>query len=198
MTRQDHLKFCKVCTHQKKDLDLGIVCSYSGDIASFVGSCESFEEDAMLRMKMDEQNASLALQVKLAGQGKRFANFLIDQLFLIGLAMIIGSIIGGVLIYFFPSYLYLLDEENRFRDYMLGFIIGLIYYSFFEGFTGRSLGKFFTKTKVITEDGKKPNFGTIFVRSLCRHIPFNHFSFLGNDAVGWHDKFSKTRVVEID
>jgi len=198
MTRQEHLKFCRICTHQKRDLDLGIVCSFSGAVADFEDNCETFNEDAILRMKMDDHNASKTIDEKLASQGKRFANFLIDQLFLLGLAMIIGTIIGIVLVYYFPSYIHVLDEENKFRDYLLGFVIALIYYSFFEGFTGRSLGKFFTKTKVITEDGKKPGFGAIFIRSLCRHIPFDHFSFLGHDSVGWHDKFSKTRVVEID
>lgn len=184
--------------HQKNDFDLGIVCAFSGAPADFKDECETFEEDANLRFKMDEQNSVPSIEGKLAGQGKRFANFLIDQFFLLGLAMIIGTILGVVLVYYFPSHMYLVDEENRLRDYVLGFIIAIIYYSFFEGFTGRSLGKFFTKTKVIAEDGKRPGFGAILIRSLCRHIPFNHFSFLGHDPVGWHDKFSKTRVVEIE
>ncbi|MGB5555814.1 MAG: RDD family protein [Flavobacteriaceae bacterium] len=198
MTRLEHLKFCNVCRHQKKDTNLGVVCSYSGAIATFEDNCELFEQDDLRRNKLRERKSIYYLESKLAGQGKRLANYLIDQLFLIGLALIIGSILGAVLVYRYPNYIYLLDEENRLRDYALGFVIALIYYSFFEGITGRSLGKFFTKTKVITEEGKKPNFSTILIRSLCRSIPFNHFSFLSHDAVGWHDKFSKTRVVEID
>ncbi len=197
MTRQEHLKFCMVCNHQKKDLNLGLVCSFTGAIADFDNECPTFEKDNVLQMRMDEQN-TLVSHTKLASQGKRFINFLIDQFFVLGLAMIVGTVIGVVLVYYFPSQMYLLDEDDKLRDYLLGFIIALIYYSFFEGFTGRSLGKFFTKTKVITEDGKKPGFGTIFIRSLCRHIPFNHFSFLNHDAIGWHDKFSKTRVIEIE
>lgn len=198
MTRLEHLKFCRICTYQKKDFNLGLVCSFSGAIADFEGECATFKEDVRLRMRMDVQNTALFLEGRLANKRKRFVNFIIDQLFLLGLALIIGTLIGILLVYYFPSYKYLINEENKLRDYLLGFTIALLYYSFFEGFTGRSLGKFFTKTKVITEDGKKPPFGAIFLRSLCRHIPFDHFSFLGNDSVGWHDKFSKTRVVEID
>jgi len=73
--------------------------------------------------------------------------------------------------------------DNRFIQYLLGIVVGYAYYVFFEGVTGRSIGKYFTKTKVVTEDGEKPNFETILVRSLCRFIPFEAFSFLGGDGV---------------
>jgi uncharacterized RDD family membrane protein YckC len=117
---------------------------------------------------------------------------------LYGFALVFGVALGLVLVYFFPEYLDILEEDNIFFEYLLGFILGVIYYSFFEGFTGRSMGKFFTKTKVVTEDGEKPDFGTIVVRSMCRYIPFNAISFLSSEEAGWHDRFSKTRVVEID
>ena len=35
MTRQEHLKFCQVCTHQKKDLNKGIICGFTDAIADF-------------------------------------------------------------------------------------------------------------------------------------------------------------------
>ena len=73
----------------------------------------------------------------------------------------------------------------------------LIYYTTIETLTGRSLGKFITKTKVVIYDGSKPTFNEILVRSLCRLIPLEHFSFLGEDGNGWHDSISKTYVVDI-
>jgi len=33
-------------------------------------------------------------------------------------------------------------------------------------------------------------------RTLCRYIPFEPFSFLGNKPIGWHDSLSKTLVVK--
>ena len=47
------------------------------------------------------------------------------------------------------------------------------------------------------EDGSKPIFQDIFLRSLCRFIPFEVFSFLGSEGRGWHDSMSNTYVVDI-
>lgn len=198
MTRKEQLVFCKVCVNQKKDLQRGIVCSLTDQIADFETSCEYFERDSVKEEKFNERNAAYALEGKIASQGQRFTNYIIDYIFLIGFGALVGAVIGIILGYYAPEHLGIFDEDNRILDYVFGFFIGTIYYSFFEGFTGRSIGKFFTKTKVVTEEGDKPDFSTILVRSVCRHIPFNAFSFLSTDAAGWHDRFSKTRVVTID
>lgn len=198
MTRSEQLAFCKVCENQKKDLERGIVCGLTNRIADFETSCESFERDTAREEKLKERNPAHALEGKIATQGQRFANYIIDYIFLIGFGALIGAALGLILGHFAPEHLDFLDQENRLLDYVYGFIIGTIYYSFFEGFTGRSIGKFFTKTKVVTEAGDSPDFNTIFVRSMCRYIPFDALSFLGSEASGWHDKFSKTRVVTID
>lgn len=198
MTRTEQLASCKVCVNQKKDLQRGIVCGLTDQIADFQTSCESFERDSVKEELYKGRNAAYALEGSLATQGQRFTNFVIDYIFLIGFGAIVGAGIGLILGFYAPEHLSILDESNRFVEYVFGFIIGTIYYSFFEGFTGRSIGKFFTKTKVVTEEGERPDFGTILVRTICRHIPFNAFSFLSSDAAGWHDRFSKTRVVTID
>ncbi len=198
MTRQEQLQFCKVCAHQKKDLARGIVCGLSDELANFEVSCETFEIDAVKEEKLKERNAGYVLEGKLASQGQRFTNYIIDYIFLIGLGALIGAAVGLILGQWAPEYLESFYDTNRLVDYIYGFSIGIIYYSFLEGFTGRSIGKFFTKTKVVTEQGEKPDFGTIVVRSMCRYIPFNQISFLSAKETGWHDKFSKTRVVTIE
>lgn len=79
---------------------------------------------------------------------------------------------------------------------MLSFVINPLYYLFFEGIWGRTLGKWITKTKVVGVNGQKARFSQILGRSFLRWIPFEAFSFLtSNNPVGWHDKFSKTIVV---
>ena len=45
-------------------------------------------------------------------------------------------------------------------------------------------------------NGEKPGTQEILIRSLCRLIPFDAFSFLGAPDKGWHDSISKTYVVK--
>lgn len=53
------------------------------------------------------------------------------------------------------------------------------------------------KTKVINEAGEAPDFKEALLRSLCRLIPFDAFSFLGSDGRGWHDSITNTYVVDV-
>lgn len=47
-------------------------------------------------------------------------------------------------------------------------------------------------------DGTKPTTKTVLIRSVCRLIPFEAFSFFENkNPIGWHDRFSHT-VVTVD
>ena len=79
--------------------------------------------------------------------------------------------------------------------YLLGFIFMSTYYILFEFGLRQTPGKLITKTIVVNEDGSSPTFVNILVRTLCRFIPLEAFTFLGNEAVGWHDTLSKTRVI---
>ncbi|WP_040279379.1 RDD family protein [Psychroserpens damuponensis] len=133
----------------------------------------------------------------LASKGIRLANFIIDYIVQVILGVAMGFIIGiiseltgsyGFIDFFFNS--------GRLMEFIFGYIILLLYYTTIETLTGRSLGKFITKTKVVLYDGEKPTFNEILVRSLCRLIPLEFFSFLGEDGKGWHDSISKTYVVD--
>ena len=197
MTRQEHLKFCQVCTHQKKDLNKGIICGLTDAIADFENKCPSFLEDTTLKFRGSGSGWSNGIRLNTASQGKRLANFLIDRIVLLLLSIGLGILLGVALALIAPSYLELFEQDNFLFEYFIGFVLGTIYYSIFEGLTGRSVGKLITKTKVVNEEGEKAGFDSIVLRSLCRYIPFEAFSFLGSDAIGWHDTLSKTRVVEI-
>jgi hypothetical protein len=69
----------------------------------------------------------------------------------------------------------------------------ILYYIICESVLGCSTAKYLTQTRVIDYDGNKPSVKKVIIRTLCRLIPFEGFSFLAND--GWHDKISKTIVV---
>ncbi|MEH6407381.1 MAG: RDD family protein [Leeuwenhoekiella sp.] len=69
------------------------------------------------------------------------------------------------------------------------------YYLIMEYKFQRTLGKFLTKTKVVTQTGSKPSLNDIFIRTLCRFIPFDRTSFIVVKN-GFHDSLSKTTVVK--
>ncbi|PKP21752.1 MAG: RDD family protein [Bacteroidetes bacterium HGW-Bacteroidetes-21] len=133
----------------------------------------------------------------MASQGKRFANYILDFIFLLAFSFIFGIILGVILLNISPSSLQSIDEDNKLLNYSLNILAGIIYYSTLEVLTGRTIAKYITGTKVVTLTGEKPDYRTILIRTICRYIPFNAFSFLGSDGSGWHDKISKTRVINV-
>jgi uncharacterized RDD family membrane protein YckC len=196
MTREKQLEFCKICTRQKFDFKQGIICGLTDLPASFESTCEFYQEDPDLKMKHESTKSLREIQNKLAGKGTRFANYLLDLVFLLIFGVIFGFFLGIFLSIISPNLLSLITQDNRLVNYILGFFAGMIYFSTFEAATGRTIAKFITKTKVINENGEKPDFGTILIRSLCRFIPFEPLSFLLSETSGWHDRLSKTLVVE--
>ncbi len=116
---------------------------------------------------------------------KRFANYIVDRI----CSLIMAAIIGGI------SSMLIYDET---LITILYFITPILYYTFFELYFGKTIGKFITKTKVINEYGERPGFRNLLGRSVCRYIPFEPFSFLFGWEYprGWHDSLSNTYVVE--
>ncbi|MEZ0005403.1 putative RDD family membrane protein YckC [Flavobacterium sp. 28YEA47A] len=132
-----------------------------------------------------------------ASQGTRLANYLIDYVCQIALMFalvvvltMISVIIGN------DSILARIENMNKIEEYGAAVVIILIYYNVFEIFFSRTIGKFITKTIVVDINGEKPDSQEILIRSLCRLIPFDGFSFLGAPNKGWHDSISKTYVVK--
>lgn len=137
----------------------------------------------------------------LASKSLRFANYIIDRIIfyamfaVVGvLLIVIGELVGSDSIIEFIEGL---EDINPLIDRLITMIIFIVFYMILEGLTQRTIGKLITKTKVVLEDGRKPSPETIVIRSLCRMIPFDAFSFLGNPSRGWHDTLSKTYVVDI-
>ena len=124
-----------------------------------------------------------------AGLGARFLNLLIDTF----LSRIVATIFAVVLIKAVgPG-----DSAAVISIVVvLGGMIG--YYVLCEGVFGWTVGKLITGTRVIRNDGKKPNVGQIIGRTFARFIPFEPFSVLfGRSNSGWHDSLSGTRVVKV-
>lgn len=84
----------------------------------------------------------------------------------------------------------------RWYDLITIFSVGMVYFTTMESLTGKTIGKFLTKTKVTDIHGDKPKFSQILLRSAARFIPFEALSFLFEGFEGLHDAISKTRVME--
>jgi uncharacterized RDD family membrane protein YckC len=128
-----------------------------------------------------------------ATKGVRFANLIIDGI----VASILYSILGKILV---PGASNYEDPDAMMAALPMSMAVNLLvyfaYYVGMEASTGKTVGKYVTGTQVLTEDGEQPSVGTIFIRTLCRIIPFEPFSFFGSTPRGWHDNLSKTRVVK--
>jgi uncharacterized RDD family membrane protein YckC len=74
-------------------------------------------------------------------------------------------------------------------------IFYFLYYFLFEYFSGQTIGKMLTKSKVISStDNNDYFFIQIFIRTLTRFIPFDILSYLFMTR-GLHDMFSKTSII---
>ena len=201
MKRTEQLKFCSICIHQEEEMRKGIVCGLTKQIADFDEQCKSFVEDPEILEELKIKEIGNSVEEKMAGAGKRFLNYILDMVFIIIFTYILSLIIFIMIALIDRSVFYTILSAIRESDnplkYIISFIFMLIYYIGFESITGRTMAKFITKTKVVTETGEKPGFSDIVIRSFSRFIPLEQFTFLMNDASGWHDTISKTKVINI-
>ena len=168
------------------------------DGAKFCPACgaavkvDSSKKDAPETAANSTIEASRAEPRKPASEGKRFLNFIIDLISLYIFGYLIGSFFNGI------------GSGDGFQNfitndpYVFNIVAGTIFYVFFETLWQRTPGKFLTGTKVVNKNGDAPAFGNILGRSLARYIPFEPFSFFGNNPTGWHDTLSGTFVVPVD
>jgi uncharacterized RDD family membrane protein YckC len=130
--------------------------------------------------------------MRLASRGRRITNLTIDDIvyYLIIAAVLvpIGVAVGAETLT-----QYFLDMSFVTRWLLFG-VVRVGYYFLCEATTGRTVGKLVSGTRVVTESGGKPTTLQILQRTLSRMVPFEPFSFFG-PSTGWHDRWSKTRVV---
>ena len=133
----------------------------------------------------------------LASKGQRFLNFIIDLFVVYVITIGIGAtvnIIGQL------TDNYKLSEWvislTLLENIFFGLVVLFFYYAIMEMYLSRTFGKYFTKTLVVKHNGSKPNIKSIIVRTLVRLIPIEAFTFLNDNARGWHDTLSVTYVVK--
>lgn len=131
-----------------------------------------------------------------ASGGKRFANYIIDLLIFYGLAFLTGIVIALV----DPETINSFAEEEpglNLLDRLLTLVVyGLYMFAIEALFKGKSLGKLITGTRAVNEDGSNVSPKAALLRGLSRAVPFNALSALGSPAYPWHDKWTKTYVID--
>lgn len=124
----------------------------------------------------------------------RLANNIIDSIVYYGISYLITDVLFSE-----ETAAYDMDTTSFIALFALGpLVLWFAYFALMESTNQVTFGKLLTGTKVVTVDGRKPDTSTILLRTLCRFVPFDGLSFLGNINRGWHDQWSKTIVVRND
>lgn len=130
----------------------------------------------------------------LAGVGKRILGAIIDIIVLGVIFTVFGMLFGEIKGAFvsvtgFPA--------------LVVFLIGLVYFVGMEATTGKTIGKYIAKTRVVNEAGEKVSWGQSIGRNLMRFIDGFFFYLVGfvailaskdNQRLG--DIVSKTYVIK--
>lgn len=124
---------------------------------------------------------------QLASRGQRLANLLLDSVGYYTIAFVVAFVLTLV----DPA----LTDRIAEHSWMFSFSVILLYYVPSEALFGRTPAKLVTGTRTVTETGQPPGFRQVLGRSLARLVPFEPFSCLGDPPIGWHDRWSGTRVV---
>ena len=146
---------------------------------------------------MEEEKIEITYDM-LADKSKRFVNNLADRI--ICMVMALGLGFTGNWLYDTYGFDLLAVGDitvNVSKFNVLYIILSIVFFGMFESLTARTPGKYITDTKVVMRDGTRPDSITIFIRTLCRFIPFEELSFIGSFTIGWHDMLSKTLVVDV-
>lgn len=131
----------------------------------------------------------------LLPSGKRFLNFVLDKMFMMGILFLILVVLA-----FFVTTFHLEDLNkiitniSDFQGQVFFIFFGFFYYLLQESIFGTTLGKIVSGAIVVDENGNKPSFISILKRTLSRLIPLEGLSYLG-ERLGWHDAISNTYVV---
>lgn len=124
---------------------------------------------------------------------KRFANYIVDIIGYLIISMILGFFLG-IFLAIIGNIEFLDSGAFELISQLLGLVVLFFYYFCFELLFAATPGKLITGTRVISRTGDKLDAGTVALRSVIRFVPFEPFSFLFGE--GWHDKWSKTSVVD--
>ena len=190
----DIKRICFNCEHLQRNEKRELKCGLTNNPVQFEASCNLFQINKIIQAKQYLEKLEDSNKFNNASIGKRMGNYFIDTIVIIVLESLLGMFV--IKFYGIESGIYSMLFKNYFGNYILLFLLSIIYYSIFESISGKTIGKYFTKTKVLTLKDEKPDFLRVLLRSVCRFVPLDQISFILNNKSGWHDTLSKTLVIE--
>ena len=141
---------------------------------------------------------SLTPKLVQASHGKRLMNYLVD---LIAFDILFAIILVIAANSYAPLQDWMLKTVNAGKVTYTEQLLIIVTYGTFMFITetvlkGKSLGKFITGTRVVRRDGTPITVREAQLRGLFRMIPFHPLSALGMPCYPWHDRWSKTLVID--
>lgn len=134
----------------------------------------------------------LAEPLKPARWTKRLANLLLDTVFF----YIIIVTIGLIAVLISPEFVDAINRTDPLLDRLVGTLLYAVYCFGFEAWLGKTPGKMITRTKVVGQNGERPDLYALIRRSLARIIPFDALTFMRQTPIGLHDRLGQTMVVD--
>ena len=120
----------------------------------------------------------------------RVRHFFVDFISIILIAKICSSQI--ISFYFHSS-----SEKPKSLNTIVLFLVYFLYYFVCESYFNLTLGKFFNRTRVFNSNELKPTFKQVFLRTICRLIPFGFVTIWLPYQRTLHDTISDTWVLRI-
>ena len=147
------------------------------------------QREFQLSPDKDLLNVEIKTRLETAPLIKRFVNYLVDVIFMAIIMTIVASIAK------INISDYSMIGNRSFQFIIFGTMV--VYSTIMEFAFGKTLGKFFTKTHVISVDASQLTLLQCLFRSLVKFIiPFEFLTGLFFKGIFWHDSFPKTMVVE--
>lgn len=176
--RTDHELF-RIVTVERKDYQPLAVTAAEEEIKN--RNLDISRIDDINLLIANEHEKQRQLKLKQAGKVTRLLNFVID-------GVVIAAITSLIMVLFNMG-------DQPFVLQLTFVFVFIAYYALMEIKFQKTVGKFITKTKVITIDEQKPKAVLIIRRTVFRIIPFDQISYLFT-INGFHDRFSGTTVIK--
>ena len=150
---------------------------------------ESVKQDIEEKETKDKEFES-----SIVSSGTRLIHTIVDSICLFILIFFLSFILG-LFSFIFGDFLNINDLTISLLEFTTILLAFFLYFVYMEFKFQKTVGKYITKTKVIMNDGRKPDLNEIFIRTACRLIPLDNISFIFTKN-GFHDRLSNTTVIK--
>lgn len=149
-------------------------------------------------MERNTINIEKKLHYQTIGMGKRFLGILLNSIFFYFVYVLVIIFIGIIAPFLPESFIIKIIQRDLVVIYSISLSVYFLFFALTEYLFGRSFGHMICNARIVDHYGNKPTFKQTIVRTLCRFIPFDGLSFLSEGNGGWHDRISKTYVINND